>query len=179
MTVQRAMSVNDFRKYLKNLKRQLTGAEGAVVRGIHSGVMRSVAIVHQSVDHAMPASPRGAIGAVDTGGYKLRWRFRLTKTGGAVYNDHPAADVIERGRRPGSRPPPVNAIKQWAKRRIGLSEAEAEKAKWPISMAIAKRGLVGRRVLTNPSTKASITRVVMEEVRASIREALRRARKGV
>lgn len=173
----RVMSVKDFKGYLKKLKSQLTGADSAIVKGIHSGVMRSISVIHTSVDNAMPASPRGKIGAVDTGGYKLRWQFRLTRTGGIVYNNHPAADVIERGRRAGRARPPVNAIRDWARRRLGLSAAEAEKAKYPIANAIAKRGLVGRRVLTNPYTKSEITRIVMEEIKYSIRAALKRSRR--
>lgn len=172
----RAMTMKEFKGYLRKLKAQLTGPDNAIVRGIHSGAMRSISVIHTSVDNAMPASPRGGIGAVDTGGYKLRWRFRLTRTGAVVYNDHPAADVIERGRRAGRARPPVNAIRDWARRRLGLSAHEAEQAKYPIANAIAKRGLVGRRVLTNPYTKGEITRIVMEEIKLSIREALRRSR---
>ena len=176
MTVGRSMSLKDFRKYLSKLKVQLAGAEGAIVRGIHSGLLRSVGTVQQSVDHAMPASPRGAIGAVNTGDYKRRWRVQLTATGGRLFNDHPAADVIERGRRPGRKGPPPSEMKIWAMRRLGLSDAEAEKAKWPLSKAIGKRGLTGRRVLTNPATTDRITRNVMDEVKAEVRAALRRAK---
>lgn len=170
----RTMSLGDFRKYVKRLRTSLSGADGAIVRGIHSGVLRSIPILHRSVDNAMPASPNGAVGAVNTGGYKRRWQFELTPTGGRVFNDHPASDVIERGRRAGRRMPPPNEIKLWAIRRLGLSEAEAERAKWAMSVAIGRRGLVGRRVLTNPSTTDQITRAVMEEVMAEVKGALKR-----
>lgn len=169
------MSLGDFRKYVRKLKATLVGGvDSAVVRGIHSGVMRSVALIHTSVDNAMPASPNGAIGAVNTGDYKRRWQFELLPTGGRLFNGHPAADVIERGRRRNRRRPPIAAIKLWAMRRLGLSQDEADKAKYAIANAIAKRGLTGRRVLTNPVTKNTITRVVLEDVKREISEALAR-----
>jgi hypothetical protein len=168
------MTLGDFRQYVRRLKGKLVGHEGAVVRGIHSGCMRAIGVIQFSVDHAFPASPRGASGAVDTGGYKRRWQFELLPSGGRVFNDHPAADVIEKGRRPNRKRPPIQAIKIWAQRRLGLSSAEADKAKYPIAMAIAKRGLTGRRVLTNPATTDKITRIVMEEIMSEVRAALRR-----
>lgn len=170
----RVMTLSDFRKYVGRLRKELTGAEGAIVRGIHSGVMRSVQVVHRSVDNAMPASPNGAVGAVDTGDYKRRWQFELLPRGGRLYNSHPAADVIERGRRAGRKRPPIGAIEQWAKRRLHLSGARLKSAKFAIASAIGKRGLVGRRVLTNPGTVDAITRTVMTEVMSEVRAALRR-----
>lgn len=175
MSVGRAMSLRDFKKYVAKVRKNLTGADGAMVKGIHSGVMRSLTVVHKAVDNAPPASDNGKVGAVDTGGYKLRWHFYLTRTGGGLRNSHPAADVIERGRRAGRKAPPVRVIEEWARRRLGLSKAEAAKAKWPIRAAIAKRGLQGRRVLTSTSTKDEITRVVMEEIKREVKAALRKS----
>lgn len=175
MTVSRKMTLKDFRQYVKKLKSTLTGAESVVVKGIHSGVMRSLSIVHKSVDNAPPASDNGKIGAFDTGGYKLRWHWYLTRTGGGLRNSHPAADVIERGRRRNRKRPPLKVIKAWSRRRLGLSEAEAETAKYAIANAIAKRGLRGRKVLTNSTTHDKITKAVMDEVRAEVRAALRAA----
>lgn len=170
----RVMTLSDFRRYVGKLRTSLAGAEGAIVRGIHSGVMRSVGVVHQSVDAAPPASPRGSVGAVDTGDYKRRWQFELLPRGGRLYNDHPAADVIERGRRAGRKRPPVRAIEVWAKRKLHLSDTQLKSAKFAIANAIAKRGLTGRRVLTNPGTTDKVVRAVMEEVMHEVRAALRR-----
>lgn len=170
----RVMKLGDFRQYLRKLRRTLAGADGAVVRGIHSGVMRSISVVHFSTDHAFPASPNGASGAVNTGAYKQAWQFELRQTGGRIYNLRPYAAVIERGRRRGRRVPPIREIELWARRRLGLSGKELDRAKFAIAKAISKRGLVGRRVLTNPATTDKITRVVMDEVRSEVRAALRR-----
>lgn len=174
MSVGRHMSLRDFKRYVKDLRKKLVGADAVIVRGVHSGVMQAVTVAHRATDMAQEASPNGAVGAVDTGDYKRRWRYYTTRTGGGITNDHPAADVIERGRRGGRRRPPVDVIKRWAQRRIGLSESEAELAKWPIAQAIARRGLWGRRVITNSFTHDEITRVVMQSVKHEIREALQR-----
>lgn len=172
MTTGRSMTVGDFKKYVRKLQSKLVGADGAIVRGIHSGLARSVAIVQRSVANAMPASPNGSMGAFDTGDYNRRWQFELTPTGGRLFNDHPAADVIEKGRRPGGKMPPTAGIKLWAMRRLGLSEDEAERAKFPIAMAIARRGLTGRHVLGNPMTKDQITRAVLEEIMTEVKAEL-------
>lgn len=174
MGVGRTMSVGDFKKYVAKLNKNLMGHNGAVIRGIHSGIMSAIPIVHRSVDNAMPASPNGVAGAMDTGDYKRRWQFDLTKTGGRIFNNHPAADVIERGRKAGRKPPPFAVIKAWAQRRLGLTAAQAEIAKYPLSKAIGKRGLTGRRVLTNPGTKDAITRSVLNEMKREVNEALKR-----
>jgi hypothetical protein len=50
------------------------------------------------------------------------------------------AIVIERGRKPGSRMPPIDAIQQWAVRKLGLSPDEAASAAWGIAKSIAKHG---------------------------------------
>lgn len=169
----RVMTTGDFCKYVRRLREQLVGADGAILRGIHSGCMRAISVLHDSTNNAFPASPNGSIGAVNTGDYKRRWQFELLPTGGRVYNDHPAAGVIEYGRRKGKFPPMV-AVMRWAQRRLGLDAAEAKRAAFPIARAIAQRGLVGRRVLTNPSTVDKITRVVMEEIHHEVKAALER-----
>lgn len=50
----------------------------------------------------------------------------------------PYASVIEYGSHP--HMPPVEPLIKWAKRKIGLSEKEAEQAGWRIAKKIAKEG---------------------------------------
>lgn len=49
---------------------------------------------------------------------------------------------VERGRRPGKMPP-VDAIKLWARRKLGLSGDELEQAAFLIARAIGRRGTDG------------------------------------
>lgn len=171
MSVGKAMSLNDFRKYLQQLRNNLVGHKGAAVRGIHSGVMKSIPVVHQATMNAPPASLNGSKGAFNTGAYLQGWQYELHATGGRVYNSRRHAPIIEDGRRRGAKRPPVREIELWAKRKLGLRGKQLQSAKYAIANAIAKRGLRPRRVLR--SSEGDIRRVVMEEIRFEVRAALR------
>lgn len=175
MAVGRAMSLKEFRGYVAKLRKSLNGVDGAIVRGIHSGAMRSIGELQKATREAFPASPNGQEGAVDTGAFLRSWQFELLPTGGRVFNNAPYAGVIEHGRRPGRKPPPSKVLVGWIQRRMGLSKEEAEAAAFPIARAIGKRGLAGRKILTSPRMVDTITRIVMEEVRAEVRAALAKA----
>ena len=60
--------------------------------------------------------------------------------GSVSSGDIPYAPVIEHGRTPGSRMPPVDAIKLWVIRKLQLPEDEVEGAAWAIAKSIAKHG---------------------------------------
>ena len=59
---------------------------------------------------------------------------------GRVGSPQPYAIVIEKGRAPGSRMPPVDAIKLWVIRKLQLPPEEVEGAAWAIAKHIAKHG---------------------------------------
>lgn len=177
MSVSRAMTLKDFRGYIRKLGKNLVGHEGAVVRGIHSGLMRSIPIVQQATVTAYPASPNGSEGAVNTGVYRLAWQVEATNTGGRIFNTVPYAGVIEYGRRAGAKRPPTRALELWAMRKLGLNAKEAKSASFAIANAIKKRGLAARRVLTSPRTESAILRAVMEEIRREVKAALKRGSK--
>lgn len=63
--------------------------------------------------------------------------------------------VVEMGRRPGRRMPPLAAIGQWAQRKLGLSADEAMKAAWPIARAIAIRGIPARFMFRNAAARGA------------------------
>ena len=119
------------------------------MRGARRGALHAVSTLQRATGTASPANPagRGTGGAVNTGHYKRAWKWEMEPDGARVHNVAPYASVIEEGRRAGSRFPPTTAIKEWAQRRLGLSEKEAKAAAYPIARAIARRGLVGRKVL--------------------------------
>ncbi len=123
----------------------------ALQRGTVSGAARALTVMQRRTREAPPANPagKGTGGAVNTGGagYLGSWRSTaLAPIGAVVFNFKPYAAIIELGRRIG-KPPPREIIMHWAQRRLGLSKKEAEKAAWPIAMAIAKRGLLPRYVM--------------------------------
>jgi hypothetical protein len=51
--------------------------------------------------------------------------------------------VVELGRRPGKRMPPLAPIELWARRMLGLDEEEAKKAAWAIARKISIKGFKG------------------------------------
>lgn len=59
---------------------------------------------------------------VDRGTYRRDFRFENTKDGATMYNFALYAAIIEWGRRPGAKAPPIQAIFEWVKRKgIGSS----------------------------------------------------------
>lgn len=68
---------------------------------------------------------------------------------GRVFSSLPYAIVIDQGRTPGARMPPVDAIALWVERVLGISsefdDAELEDVAFLIARAIARRGIVGRK----------------------------------
>jgi len=60
---------------------------------------------------------------------------------------------VERGRRPGQMPP-VDAIKLWARRKLGLSGDELEQAAYLIARAIGRRGTDGAAMVYQAFNRA-------------------------
>lgn len=52
--------------------------------------------------------------------------------------------VIELGRRPGKKRPPIAPIELWARRKLGLPPDKAKRAAWAIAKAIARKGFEGK-----------------------------------
>lgn len=69
---------------------------------------------------------------------------RVSVTGGFGGQAADYAPVMEFGRRPGAKPPPVEPIREWA-RRHGLPE----KAAFPIARSIGRKGIRGHHMLEN------------------------------
>jgi hypothetical protein len=145
----------------------------AAKRGALRGALRAVSTLQRATGQASPANPgmKGEGGAVNTGHYKRAWKAEQLPDGARVYNQAPYAAVIEHGRRPGTFPP-LKQIERWAQRRMGLTPKEAKAAAYPIARAIARRGLQGRKVMTN--VQPQIERDFLEEVRKELERELAR-----
>lgn len=95
------------------------------------------------VDSGQLAQSFGADPATSTGGIELMGTDLTAGVTGRVFSSLPYAIVMEEGRTPGkpiSRAG-IDAIGLWAQRKLGLSAAEAEDAKWGIAFSIVKRGI--------------------------------------
>ncbi len=83
---------------------------------------------------------------VDRRTYIQRFKARRTKTGAVLLNDAPHASVIEFGRRPGARRPPLSAIIGWVRRKLGIRGKRGKAAAFLIARAIGRRGLPAHAV---------------------------------
>jgi len=136
-----------------------------VLRGVRAGAARCILLMEQRTMSAPPASPRGTVGAFNTGGYMRSWRSEGLSFGARVYNLQPYSGVVDLGRRPGvgvSRQGIELGLMPWAKRKLGLTDSQARSVAWAIATAIKKRGLLPRRVMTGGLD--AMERLVVEEV---------------
>lgn len=67
---------------------------------------------------------------VDRGTYRRSFKFEDTKDGAVAYNFAPYAPVIEFGRRPGMKAPPLAAIMAWIERK-GIGRQMGPKQRGP------------------------------------------------
>jgi hypothetical protein len=65
---------------------------------------------------------------------------------GQVGSPLPYAPVMEEGRRPGAKMPPVDAIKLWVVRKLGIPPEEADGVAFVIARSIARKGIEGRHM---------------------------------
>jgi hypothetical protein len=65
---------------------------------------------------------------------------------GSVGSPQPYAPVMEEGRRPGAKMPPVDAIKIWVVRKLGVPPEEADGVAFVIARSIARKGIEGRHM---------------------------------
>lgn len=161
----------EFARYHRQLAERF---RPTLVRGVHSGAARAVAHLVQATREAPPANPAGigTGGAVNTGRFVGNWRWQGLADGAVITNATTGyGPIIEHGRRPGEFPP-LAAIAAWAMRRLRLTEREAKRAAFPIARAIARRGLLPRRILANSSD--TILRLCTEEVIHEMERELRR-----
>ncbi len=66
---------------------------------------------------------------------------------GRVFSSLPYAIVIDQGRTPGARMPPIDAIMLWVERVLGIKDGddfELEEVSWAIARSIAKKGITAR-----------------------------------
>ena len=165
------LTLKELARFVSNIPKAATAA---AIRGARNGAQQAIPVLQRAGDRAPPASPRGSVGAFDTGKYRRSWRVTNIANGCKLYNSSPYADVVERGRRRGRKMPPRRVIEAWAQRKLGLSSAQAKQAAYPIARAIGRRGLKGRHV--EQSARPQVMRIVMREVKLEIAKAMRKAK---
>jgi hypothetical protein len=85
-----------------------------------------------------------------SGSYLRAFGSRNIPKGAEVYNETPYAGYIERGRRPGARTPPPDAILRWMEHK-GIPGGM--KRAWTIAIKIGIRGIKARPVMRHTAVR--------------------------
>lgn len=163
------ISIQDLPKALRERSQK---RYAAAVKAIQVGAaLHAPAEIQASIDATQPRAP------VDRAEYRRSWQTRSTDDGAQVYSTSPYASVIEWGRRPGARMPPVKAIAAWVARKglvSGRTQSDREGAAAGLAFAIARKiarqGLPAKRVLERARQR------FLPLIVADVRDALRKVR---
>ncbi len=149
------MDTFTFGEYSRQLANDASAPERAV-RTIRKTVRLHAPRLIQSEINAIVPPP------VDRGTYRRNFKEDDIPGGIQVYNFSPHAGIIELGRRPGEKAPPLQPIIDWVFRK-GLVKhrsrgtasasqlAQARGIAFVVARAIARRGLPARYVMRNAS----------------------------
>lgn len=145
----------------------------SVLKEIHKAVYLTCAvegprIIQAEIDATSPPP-------VDRGTYRRSFEVAKTADGVAIYNPLLYASVIEEGRRPGSKMPPIDEIARWVLRkglvkgRRGVAREKAARGiAFVIARGIARKGMKPRHILAKSEVK--LTPLVLAAVYKAIGE---------
>lgn len=155
-------------------------------------VARAVETIRRTVKLHGPRAVQAEIAdaprpPVDRGTYRRSWRFDDIPDGATMYNFSAYGSIIEDGRRPGTKMPPLAVIEDWVRRKgIGrqygpdqkgkrkvsrkLNDSEIRGIAFVIARAIKARGIEGLHIMELAAE------VVDEQVRRDIDALLRGGR---
>lgn len=160
-----------FDQYAKQLEKDGHLVEEAVEVIRRTVKLHGPRLVQAEIQEIKPHMP------VDRGTYRRSFRFEDIAGGAVVYNFAPYASVIELGRRPGGRMPPLSVIADWVRRKgIGVRQGPKQKGRgfkrrtdaelrgiaFIIARRIRARGLPAHHILRLASAK--LERVVGREL---------------
>ena len=125
----------------------------------HKGMHRAMFVAAKKAAYRFKATLMAACddeGITDTGMLKNSWKVSSDSKGSSVFSTAPHAGIIELG----CRPHPVSkegreAIAGWARRKLGLSEKEAESAAYAIALKIKREGQKPKYLVRKQLPKAS------------------------
>lgn len=111
------MATYSYGDLAKELREKDARLQDRVVEIIRREVkVKAPRIIQREIAASAPRQP------VDRGTYRRSFRFEDVRGGATMYNFSPHAPIIEAGRRPGARMPPLDVILEWVRRkRIGTA----------------------------------------------------------
>lgn len=144
--ITKEINIDELPRELRNLGRMIG-------RNAVRAMRRTAAFGRQAV--LRTSASLGPARPFATGAYEAAWNVRDTKKGAQLYNPLPYAIVIEKGRKPGGKMPPVSAIEKWLRVK-GKASGDVRSTAYLIARAIAKNGTKGRHILekTMPAIQA-------------------------
>lgn len=152
------MDIKDFEKFIEA---QAKGYGEGVEKALTDTAAHAINHVQTvAIPQAKPFPP------ILFGNYKRSWKIlKRTSNSVEVGSDIPYAGVIEYGSRPHF--PPVDAMRLWAKRKMGLSGKDAKNVAFLVSRAIAKHGTKPRYINTGsqPMFQKFLNQAVKEFVK--------------
>lgn len=110
--------------------------------------------------------------------YRKAWRFKTGTFSSAkawtltVRNAEKHAIFIEKGRRKGAKPPPVAAITEWVRDKLGPLASP-----WAVAQGISRRGIKPRPVMYKLTNIYKMRGIVEKHVEKAMSKALRRSLK--
>lgn len=113
----------------EQLKAELTKRMGNDYRKIHQALFNAVLWGEQKA-----VSLTNEYNKVDLGEFKKKWKAKKTAKGAELRNSSSYAAIIEYGRTPGKKMPPVDKIEAWMQRK-GM-----EGSAYMLAKAIGERG---------------------------------------
>lgn len=162
-------------RYQRNVNREAYKGLIDVAKSTVVAVKTAVVTAPPTRRPSNPAMPLVLNGAVASGKYRDDWRAKRMTLGGVmgvlIYNTQPHAPIVEYGRKPGSRPP-FQAIRQWLQKKFGMPYRQARKLAYPVANSIKKRGIPGRKILTNDTTIAAIYEFLDDALAKAINRAV-------
>ena len=90
---------------------------------------------------------------------------------GSAGSPQPYAPVMEEGRRPGAKMPPVDAIKLWVVRKLGIPPEEADGVAFVIARSIARKGIEGKHMFKEglEASEPHINKLFNDAIARSVR----------
>lgn len=153
----------DLKDLAKALRLDVSGRREAGLRALRLAVKSHGPRLAQAAVDASTPKP------VDRGTYRRGFQAHDTSGGAVFLNVSPHAGIIEDGRRPGSRQPPVAAIEAWLRRkmRVAWKKRKMTPSAWRsaafmVARAIARRGLPAHKILAK--VEAQLGPIVRNEV---------------
>jgi hypothetical protein len=133
-------------------------------------------VLARHVQIQLRATGRSAVAMLRRKSKSVRWKGRYAEgwvsavSPGTlvVRNKEQHAIFVENGRRAGARPPPVAAILEWVRDKLGPSANP-----FVVAQAIGRNGIRPRRAMTSPATQTELLALVEKRLQYAVADALR------